>query len=444
MNSKLTETQQKAICSQLGNFKLILLYKASIHGFTGAAFHQHCDNKSSTVSVGYNKSGHVFGGYTSQPFSQSRQFVNDNQAFLFSFSEEKLNTYPVTNAPYAVKMDMNSGPNFGNTLILVYKNQKKVYSNPGSFGGHLHSKYYNFTAEKMHGNDLDLTECEVYQVEESFQFENPWRTLNWNSEQKKTLMERIESYKPSISSVSEARVLLVGPVGAGKSSFFNSFKSIFKGHITSQATPGTSSTSVTTLFRSYSVTPGREGKSLPLVFCDTMGLEAEEKAGLNIAEISNIINGHIPDRYQFNSSVPLQSEAQAFRKNPELKDKIHCVAYVIDASKISIMSQNMEDKLKAIRKTVNSSGITQLVLLTKIDEVCPLVKEDITNVYKSIYIKELMQEASIRVGVPLFCVVPVKNYSEVLRLDTTIDILLLSAVDQMLNLVDDFFDEHRE
>uniref|UniRef100_A0A3P9HN24 G domain-containing protein n=1 Tax=Oryzias latipes TaxID=8090 RepID=A0A3P9HN24_ORYLA len=236
--------------------------------------------------------------------------------------------------------------------------------------------------------------------------------------QKKKLMERIESYKPSISSVSEARVLLVGPVGAGKSSFFNSFKSIFKGHITSQATPGTSSTSVTTLFRSYSVTPGREGKSLPLVFCDTMGLEAEVGAGLNIAEISNIINGHIPDRYQFNSSVPLQSEAQGFRKNPELKDKIHCVAYVIDASKISIMSQNMEDKLKAI--------ITQLVLLTKIDEVCPLVKEDITNVYKSIYIK---------IGVPLFCVVPVKNYSEVLRLDTNIDILLLSAVDQMLNLV---------
>uniref|UniRef100_A0A8C8DGN1 TLDc domain-containing protein n=1 Tax=Oryzias sinensis TaxID=183150 RepID=A0A8C8DGN1_9TELE len=247
MNSKLTETQQKVICSQLGNFKLNLLYKASIHGFTGAAFHQHCDNKSSTVSVGYNKSGHVFGGYTSQPFSQSRQFVNDGQAFLFSFSEEKLNTYPVTNAPYAVKMDMDSGPNFGNTLILVYKNQKKMYSNPGSFGGPLHSKYYNFTAEKMHGNDLDLTECEVYQVEESFQFENPWRTLNWNSEQKKKLMERIESDKPSISSVSEARVLLVGPVGAGKSSFFNSFKSIFKGHITSQATPGTSSTSVTTL-----------------------------------------------------------------------------------------------------------------------------------------------------------------------------------------------------
>uniref|UniRef100_A0A8C7WVV6 G domain-containing protein n=1 Tax=Oryzias sinensis TaxID=183150 RepID=A0A8C7WVV6_9TELE len=256
----------------------------------------------------------------------------------------------------------------------------------------------------------------------------------------KKLMDRIESFKPSISSVSEARVLLVGPVGAGKSSFFNSFKSIFKGHITSQATPGTSSTSEVNALSKHTLT----SKSLPLVFCDTMGLEAEEKAGLNIDDISNIINGHIPDRYQFNSSVPLQSEAQGFRKNPELKDKIHCVAYVIDASKISIMSQNMEDKLKDIRKTVNSSGITQLVLLTKIDEVCPLVKEDITNVYKSIYIKELMQEASIRIGVPLFCIVPVKNYSEVLELDTNIDILLLSAVDQMLHLVDDFFDEHRE
>lgn len=63
------------------------------------------------------------------------------------------------------------------------------------------------------------------------------------------------------------------------------------------------------------------------------------------------------------------------------------------------------------------------------------------NIYKSGYIKELMQEVSARLGVPMSCVVPVKNYSEELELDRNCDILLLSAAIQMLRFVDNYFDE---
>ncbi|XP_023810027.1 interferon-induced protein 44-like [Oryzias latipes] len=433
MNSKLTKTQQKAICSQLGKVKLNLLYKASIHGFTGADFHQHCDNKSPTVSVGYNTSGHVFGGYTSQPFSQSGQFVNDGQAFLFSFSGEKLNKYPVNDAQYALRMHSTCGPYFGEALILVHGNQPKVYSNPG--------KYYNFNTAELHGNDLTMTECEVYQVEETVELEKPWRVVIWESKRKSELMESIRTYRPLNSSVTQARVLLIGPVGAGKSSFFNSINSIFRGHVTSQAISGSCSTSLTTQFRTYTVKAGREGKPLPLILCDTMGLEENVGAGIDIDDISNILNGHLPDRYQFNPSVPLQSEAHGFCKSPGLKDKIHCVTYVLDASKISIMSTKMEEKLKTIRRKVNLMGIPQLVLLTKVDEACSLVKEDIRNVYRSSYIRDVVQEAGTRVGVPLSCIIPVKNYSQELELDTNIDILLLSAAVQMLRFVDNFFDD---
>ena len=47
----------------------------------------------------------------------------------------------------------------------------------------------------------------------------------------------------------------------------------------------------------------------------------------------------------------------------------------------------------------------------------------------------------MRLGVPLSCVVPVKNYNEELELDLKCDILLLSAVIQMLRFVDNYFDE---
>ncbi|XP_041862695.1 interferon-induced protein 44-like [Melanotaenia boesemani] len=433
LNSKLTRSQQKTICSQLGTVRLKLLYKASIHGFTGDAFHQQCDNRCPTVSVGYNSSGYVFGGYTRQAFNQSGQYAHDDQAFLFSLSGENIHKYPVTNASYAVRMISNAGPYFGEALVLVNGSKQVVHSDPG--------KYYNFTAAEMHGNDLNLTECEVYQVEQTTELEKPWRTVIWETEKRNELMESIMTYKPTISSVAQARVLLIGPVGAGKSSFFNSINSVFRGHITSQAISGSSAISLTTQFRTYSLKVGRQGKTLPIILCDTMGLEESKGAGLDIDDISNILKGHLPDSYQFNPSAALHSDAYGYRKSPTLKDKIHCVAYVIDACKISIMSAKLEEKLDAIRRKVNMMGIPQLVLLTKVDEACPLVEEDLTNIYKSGYIKGTVQEISARLGVPLSCIVPVKNYSEELELDTNCDILLLSAVNQMLRFVDNYFDE---
>lgn len=59
-------------------------------------------------------------------------------------------------------------------------------------------------------------------------------------------MKTIQSYKPEIKTVPQARLLLVGPVGAGKSSFFNSINSAFRGNMTCQAIAGTGDKSVTT------------------------------------------------------------------------------------------------------------------------------------------------------------------------------------------------------
>ncbi|KAM6892547.1 interferon-induced protein 44-like, partial [Xenentodon cancila] len=241
LKPKLSGSQQRTVCSRLGSVRLKLLYQASVHGFTAAAFHQRCDNVAPTVSVGYNASGYVFGGYTRRPFCQSGQYVNDEQAFLFTFSGAKLSTFPTSNPPYALKMVSNSGPYFGEALVLLSGNTTAVYSNPGS--------YYNFTAVEMHGNDLKLTECEVYQLEESPELEKPWRTVIWESEKRRELMESIKVYKPTTDSISQARVLLIGPVGAGKSSFFNSINSVFRGHVTSQAISGSSTSSLTTQVR---------------------------------------------------------------------------------------------------------------------------------------------------------------------------------------------------
>ncbi|KAI9999490.1 hypothetical protein NQD34_018489 [Periophthalmus magnuspinnatus] len=157
MNSNLTSVQQRALCSELeGRVKLKLLFKASIHGFTGAAFHQRCDARGPSISVGYNSSGHVLEG-TPAPLQSDWSICQHQKAFLFTFKGDALLKYPTTYSNYAVKMVGNSGPYFGESLILM-NGGAAVHSNPGQY-------YTAFTPAEMHGNDLQLIECEVYQVE---------------------------------------------------------------------------------------------------------------------------------------------------------------------------------------------------------------------------------------------------------------------------------------
>lgn len=61
--------------------------------------------------------------------------------------------------------------------------------------------------------------------------------------QRTTLMKNISSYKPS--GTEAARVLLLGPVGSGKSSFISSVQSVYNGRVTNRAMVGSFSTSFT-------------------------------------------------------------------------------------------------------------------------------------------------------------------------------------------------------
>ncbi|RXM31429.1 hypothetical protein EOD39_7006 [Acipenser ruthenus] len=347
VKSNLSKQAESQLQSLFEPVKLSLLYKASVHGYNNAAFHNKCDRQGPTLTVGYNNSGFIFGGYTSMSFTQTGQYLADEKAFIFSWKsndpEKQPLRIPVVNAQYAI-LDNNLGPSFGAALVFLNGNVAEVITNPG--------QYYTFNAAELHGDDLNLTECEVYRV--------------------------------------ELRVLLVGPVGAGKSSFFNSVNSVFRGHVTNQAPAGSSATSLTT---------------------------------------------------KFNPSMAIQEDTPGFIKSAEMKDRIHCVAFVMDACKVKIMSAKLEEKFSAIRKKVNFIGVPQLVLLTKVDEACELVASDVSSVYKSRFIEGKMQEVGARLGIPVSCIVPVRNYSTELELDCNTDILLLSAIVQMLRFADNYFDD---
>lgn len=433
IKSGLAKDQHNKLCSLLGNVRLHLLYKASVHGFTAAGFHNRCDKQGPTVIVAYNAAGFVFGAYTSKDYTQCGQAINDEVAFLYSISangDKPLRVAGITGQ--CAFTDVATGPHYG-ALVFLHEDKPVILSNPGTS--------FNFQAAAMHGDDLTLTEFEVYRVEGLGELlEKPWRNIQWTAEKKQQLTKDILNYKPDIKTVNQARVLLVGPVGAGKSSFFNSINSAFRGNMTSQAIAGTADKSVTTQFRPYTIKVGKGGAPIPLILCDTMGLEETTDVGLNIEDLVSIYKGHIKDRYQFNPSAPLLENAPGYKKNVTLNDMIHCVVYVVDTSKVSLLTQKMLDKFAAIRKKINQLGIPQILLMTKVDEACPLVAKDLKNVYRSVYIQRKARELSDCLGIPLSCVLPVKNYSVELDLDQDTDILLFSAVKQMLNYADSFFE----
>ncbi|XP_042320167.1 interferon-induced protein 44-like [Sceloporus undulatus] len=440
IKSRLTKEEKKGLLHLLGNKDLCLLYKGSVHGYTANVFHGICNRQGPTVVVAYNSSGYIFGGFTVHSYASSGAYLNDEKAFLFKLKgkDGKLCPLkiPVKDASKAIYDHSGYGPYFGGgSLIFLSQNSAAVATN-------VNAGSYVFGAEDLHGNDQVLLECEVFRVEDVGEMmEKPWRTVIWAAEERRKLMNQIAAFKPHLNSVPQFRVLFLGPVGAGKSSFFNSVKSIFRGYVTSQAIAGSDSTSVTMQYRTYQIKNEGNGKPLPIIFCDTMGLEERQGVGLAIDEVPNLLQGHVPDRYQFNPSAAMQRNSLGYVKCPSLKDQVHCVVFVIDGSKIEILPDNLGEKLREIRRKSNKFGVPQLVILTKVDEICPSLEENVSDVYRSRTVEKQMQLTAERLGLPLCQIVPVKNYSSELDLKDNVDILILMAVRQMLRLAESYLDD---
>ncbi|XP_062611391.1 interferon-induced protein 44-like, partial [Saccostrea cucullata] len=253
------------------------------------------------------------------------------------------------------------------------------------------------------------------------------------------LKKSLVDYKPLPgTNVSAANILLIGQIGAGKSSFFNSVNSIFRGKITSKASSGSFEHSVTTAFRKYKIKDFTSGKFLNFRLCDTRGFEDEFE--MDVQEIAFILDGNIPDQYQFNPMVPMSSDSPKFINDPNLQDKIHCVAIVVDGSTIDVMPEKVRKQIKDLQIILNQRNMPQVVLLTKLDNICPDVEEDISNTFTSTTIAKAIKKVGEIMGLPRGHIFPVKNFEKETKLNIGAGILLMNAVQQCLDFADDFMD----
>ncbi|XP_062393889.1 uncharacterized protein LOC134082253 [Sardina pilchardus] len=272
--------------------------------------------------------------------------------------------------------------------------------------------------------------------------EEDWRPVNWRI--RDDLKEETRTVEPSNPAIEHLRILVHGPVGAGKSSFINSVDSIFQGRMTSPALAETASDcSFTRMFRTHKIKDGHYGTCVPFVLCDIMGLEKGDLQGAHPDDLIKVLQGHIRDGHKFKPAVSVCEEDPHYKASPSLSDQVHCLVSVIPASKISLMDDSIIQKIKVVRRKATELGVPQVVVMTHVDEACPHVGKDLECVYRSRKIKEKMQECSSRVGVPMSLIFPVKNYHEEEDLDEMIDTLLLRALKQIVLLANDYiYDMH--
>ncbi|XP_076139487.1 interferon-induced protein 44-like [Alosa pseudoharengus] len=265
------------------------------------------------------------------------------------------------------------------------------------------------------------------------EYDVDWRTVDWrgNASIKKVLRE----LRPSNPNVNHLRFLLHGPVGAGKSSVINSINCVFQGCINVNApVAAASGTSYTKVFKTHAI-KDKDGKALPFVFNDIMGLEDNKTAGVSTADVISALRGHIKDGYTFNPVSQLSENDKYYNSSPNLNDKIHCLVSVIPADKIPLLddTSGVIVKMKEVRELANDMGIPQVVFMTHVDKCCHLVMEDLKHIYSSKKIKQAMQHCSNKLGVPMNCIFPVKNYNEENRVDEKINCLILDGLNQIVN-----------
>uniref|UniRef100_A0AAY5L269 G domain-containing protein n=1 Tax=Esox lucius TaxID=8010 RepID=A0AAY5L269_ESOLU len=270
-------------------------------------------------------------------------------------------------------------------------------------------------------------------------------------EKRNAMVNELKNMKLNNPDMEQLRCLLIGPIGAGKSSFINSVKSVFQGYMAHGALAAAlSSKGFTNTYKTCYIRNGTN--RLPFALSDVMGLEPSEGYGIHPDDIINALKGHLPNGYKVNQktqghshyTVPFGPQndiltSTFFIYALRIRTTWSCDSRVRIATRqlIGFITKMKKIREKASYSIISTTEIPQVVVMTMPDKACDLVEKDVKKIYTSIVIKKKMQTCSNELGVPVNCILPVKNYHEEVGLDNDMDILILNAISQIMNFAND-------
>ncbi|KAM8748583.1 interferon-induced protein 44-like [Acanthopagrus schlegelii] len=268
----------------------------------------------------------------------------------------------------------------------------------------------------------------------------PWRDVCWGNKEED--LQYVKEYEPESKDIKHLRILLYGPVGAGKSSFINSVSNVLLGRmsIPAAASAKGSEKSFTKKYETYKIRKENPKTFHPFVFNDIMGLEEDSYCGVHLGDIKLAMKGHVRENHKFNPVSPLSSGDPGYNPEPSADDKVHVLVCVLSANSAEI-KESVLQKMADIREEASDLGIPQMAIMTNIDEACGETEKNLRNVYKSKHVKKKMKDFSATVGIPMNCIFPIKNYSKEIDINDDVDSLILSALRCMIDFGDDFINK---
>ncbi|WAR29772.1 IFI44-like protein [Mya arenaria] len=450
MTGKLTKYQMDQLEAFIGSGPKVfrLLYSITRDGCAATVFHRKCDNQGPTVTVLYNPHGSVFGGYAGVSWQSSVGFhTEDNTAFIFQLmysGKRAVNIFRPKDASKAIYCNSNDSSNFGYPDFKAFSNTVPL-NNDGTFSlngsislGHFYHNN-NVSNKDINNGSMVVTEMEITLENQRTRTEYGEKTPALTDEYISKLKEELASITPPKGSgITDFQLLLVGPVGAGKSSFINTAMSPFADRIMHKAAVGTSSQSVTRKYITYPVRKSG-GSCLNLRLCDTPGIG--DHSGLDALNINFLLDGHVPSSFEFSCSRHISAKTPGFVHRPSLAEEAHCVAIVLDSSTINDLPAVTMTLLNDLKNLALEKGIPLAIIMTKIDKLHEEIAENLADVFKRPEVKTAVDQVSEAFGIPPNHVFPVKNYHSEMETEIAVHGLALLALRKMLFIASDALEE---
>ncbi|XP_060585491.1 interferon-induced protein 44-like [Ruditapes philippinarum] len=237
------------------------------------------------------------------------------------------------------------------------------------------------------------------------------------------------------------RILLVGPVDSGKSSFIDSVHSALCGKIAWDASimnPRAMTDhilSTTEKFKLYPVdyvdrdTGAKRRSGIRLG--DTPGFQ--EQDGIKEDHINSIISGNVADGYKIINAI--QDTQEDIQRDQSPGDKMHCVCFVFDCEKVQKgLPENIKRSMIKLRTIIFEKACPHIVLLTKCDKVSNSLKTSRRRIFEDGNVRECKERLKAEFGFRQQQIYPIVNYDDQNDVDKQTDRLILAAFFEILDL----------
>ena len=103
------------------------IYQATKDGGDAETFHKKCDNIPNTLVLYKSAGNRRFGGFASECWKATNNYIADKNCFLFSLDKKKI--YPPKNNYFQIDLYSYNGPSFLNTGIYCIQLRNDALKN---------------------------------------------------------------------------------------------------------------------------------------------------------------------------------------------------------------------------------------------------------------------------------------------------------------------------